>query len=73
MNDTLEKEIRRFARKIDRPLTACRLGLIAYPLAAVRLFLPDKPVPASIDHHIRKAYRAALDIAAPSAPRKDRK
>jgi AcrR family transcriptional regulator len=60
LNDEAAAELQRFSRRIDRPLLACRLALVAYPLAAVRLFLPERPVPKSIDAEILKASRAAL-------------
>lgn len=60
LNDEASAELRRFSKRIDRPLLACRLALVAYPLAAVRLFLPQSPVPKSIDAQLLKAYRATL-------------
>ncbi len=61
VNDAAALEIRRFARRSGTPILACRLALVAYPLAAVRLYLPDKPVPQMIDGEIVKAYRGAMD------------
>lgn len=60
LNDEASAELRRFSRCIDRPLLACRLALVAYPLAAVRLYLPRRPVPKSIDAQLIKACRATL-------------
>jgi AcrR family transcriptional regulator len=60
LNDETSAALRLFSRRIDRPLLACRLALVAYPLAAVRLFLPQRPVPKSIDAHLIKACRATL-------------
>jgi AcrR family transcriptional regulator len=59
--DTVQA-IRNFAAAIDRPLLACRLALVAYPLGAVRLYLPSRPVPKTLDAEIAKAVRAALEI-----------
>jgi len=56
------RAIRAFAAAVDRPLLACRLALIAYPLGAVRLYLPSRPVPTMLDAEIAKAVRAALAI-----------
>ncbi len=42
------------------PLEACRLGLVAFPLAAVRLYLPDQPVPESIDQYVGRAFLSAI-------------
>ena len=60
VNDEVDDEMRRFARRVGRPLLNCRLALVAYPLAAVRIYLPDTPVPTSIDREVLKAYRAAM-------------
>jgi AcrR family transcriptional regulator len=60
VNDTVSGAVRRFAGAIDRPLLACRLALIAYPLGAVRLYLPKSAVPPQLDREIVKAARAAL-------------
>ena len=54
------KRIVTFARANDLSLTACRLGLMAYPLGAVRLYLPDQKIPKAIDAHVAAAYRAAV-------------
>lgn len=59
-NAELGRELARFAHRLNRPLLACRLALAAYPLAAVRLYLPDKRPPTSLDTEILKAARAAL-------------
>lgn len=59
-NDAVGTAIRRFAEAVDRPLLACRLALVAYPLGAVRLYLPHHAVPRRLDAEIAKAVRAAL-------------
>jgi hypothetical protein len=59
-NRRIDNGIRRFARAIDRPLLACRLALAIYPLAAVKVFLPDNAPPVTLDGEILKATRAAL-------------
>ncbi len=61
VNEAGDSEFRRFVRRINRPLLNCRLAIIAYPLAAVRMYLPQRPVPTQIDAEIRKAYRAAME------------
>lgn len=60
VNEKVAEALRRFAASIDRPLLNCRLALIAYPLGAVRLYLPKAPVPRRLDAEIIKAARAAL-------------
>jgi AcrR family transcriptional regulator len=59
-NDVAFAAIRRYAKAIDRPLLACRLALLAYPVGAVRLYLPSRAVPRQVDAEIAKAVRAAL-------------
>lgn len=59
-NDEAMMALRRFAATRGYSVDACRLGLVAFPLAAVRLYLPDKPVPASIDAYIANAFRAII-------------
>jgi AcrR family transcriptional regulator len=62
LNTSGEAALRRFSRRIDKPPLSCRLALIAYPLAAVRLYLPDARVPTRLDREILKAGYAALGI-----------
>jgi AcrR family transcriptional regulator len=59
-NTEVAAAVAHFAERMERPLLACKLALIAYPLAAVRLFLPEQPVPESVDAYVRNAYRAAM-------------
>ena len=59
-NDGVSRAMRRFAAAVDRPLVACSLALVAYPLGAVRLYLPARPVPRELDAELAKAVRAAL-------------
>jgi AcrR family transcriptional regulator len=58
-----EVAFRRFARRTERPLLNCRLAIIAYPLAAVRMYLPGRSVPKQIDAEILKAYHAAIETS----------
>jgi AcrR family transcriptional regulator len=60
VNDEASGAVRRFAGAIGRPLLNCRLALVAYPLGAVRLYLPKSAVPRQLDAEIVKAARAAL-------------
>jgi AcrR family transcriptional regulator len=63
VNEGTARAIREFAKQVARPVLSCHLALVAYPLAAVKLFLPHKPVPESLDAEIAKAYDAALGWA----------
>lgn len=60
VNKEASAALREFARRIDRPLLACRLAIVAYPLGAVRLFLPTQRVPMEVDDEIQKAVEAVL-------------
>lgn len=57
------KAIRKFAASHRYPLEACMLGLVAFPLGAVRLYLPKRSVPKSVDAHVAAAYRSAVHNA----------
>jgi AcrR family transcriptional regulator len=62
VNLAAERAMRDLAAAIRRPLLACHLALVAYPLGAVRLYLPSRPVPRTLNAEIAKAVRAALAI-----------
>jgi AcrR family transcriptional regulator len=59
-NDGASFALRRFAAAVDRPLLVCRLALVAYPLGAVRLYLPHSMLPRKLESELVKAVRAAL-------------
>ena len=59
-NRNARQAISAFARSERKALETCRLALVAFPLGAVRLYLPDQRVPKSVDEHIRSAYHAVM-------------
>ena len=65
VNDDAIAAIRRYAKRMGYSLHACRLGLVAFPLGAVRLYLPHRPVPRIIDTYVSEAFRSVIraDIA----------
>ncbi|MEM8695821.1 MAG: TetR/AcrR family transcriptional regulator [Pseudomonadota bacterium] len=63
-NDAAAAALREFADDRGYTLEACRLGLVAFPLAAVRLYLPDNPVPESIDAYVAEAFRSITCVQA---------
>lgn len=52
--------LRRFAADNGLDLDAARLALVGFPLGAVRLYLPGRPVPSSIDAAVAAAYWSAV-------------
>jgi len=60
VNDRAREAIGRFADRAGIERDAVRLALIGFPLGAVRLYLPERPVPESVDAHVADAYRAAV-------------
>lgn len=60
VNDEAVAAIRRYAKRTGHSLEACRIGLIAFPLGAVRLYLPSQPVPRSVDAYVLEAFRAVM-------------
>ena len=45
VNEKAIAAVRSYAKRTGYSLLACRLGLVAFPLGAVRLYLPDRPGP----------------------------
>ncbi len=62
VNEQAKKALRRFALRNGYSLEACRMGLVAFPLGAVRLYLPTRPVPARVDDYVAAACRTALKL-----------
>lgn len=59
-NARAEAALAGFARQTGLKLTACLHGIVAFPLASVRLYLPHKDLPAEVDTYVRAAYRAVI-------------
>jgi len=71
INDAAAAALARFSRRTGVPLDACRLAIVALPLGAVRLYLPDRAVPRSVDDYVRAGCRAVLEAGrarTPSSP-----
>ncbi len=52
--------LRQYAHRTGYSLEACRLGLVAFPLGAVRLYLPDRRIPKTIDDYVVRAFWSAV-------------
>jgi AcrR family transcriptional regulator len=50
------------ARRAGRPRLPCRLALLAAPEGAVRLYLPLRPPPVSLNSQIRRMATTMLDL-----------
>ncbi|MEM1092479.1 MAG: TetR/AcrR family transcriptional regulator, partial [Pseudomonadota bacterium] len=57
-NDEVQRAVRRYASRVGLSLQACRMGLMAFPLGAVRAYLPDRAVPRSVDRYVAAAFKA---------------
>lgn len=55
--------VRAYARRTGAALEACHLGLVAFPLGAVRMYLPQRPVPESLDAYVRAAFTATVTVS----------
>lgn len=62
INKIAAKVLMKFSETHGYSLESCKLGLIAYPLGAVRLYLPDQKIPKSLDEYVRAAYLSAVKI-----------
>ncbi|MEP3244972.1 MAG: TetR/AcrR family transcriptional regulator [Sneathiella sp.] len=51
-----------FAQSSNVSLDSCYLGIVQYPLAVVRHYLPARKVPKSAEKHVRAAYQAAMEV-----------
>lgn len=60
LNKKTEAHIRIFAEQSGHSLEDCLLSIVAFPLGAVRLYLPARDVPVALDMKIARAYDATL-------------
>lgn len=59
-NDRVMAAIDAFCRRTGLPVEIAKLGLIGFPLGAVKLYMPGEPVPEALDEEIERAYRAVV-------------
>jgi len=62
INTDAAKRIKRFAKLQNYSLEACMFGLVAFPLGAVRLYLPNQKIPMSVDSYVKNAYLSAVRL-----------
>ena len=60
-NDWVSEAMNAFCTRTGLPMDIVRLGMIGIPLGAAKLYLPERPVPASLDAEIARAYRAVIE------------
>ncbi len=58
--------VQNFAERTGHSLEACQLGLVAFPLGAVRIYLPNHKVPKSVDEYVAAAFQAAVGPKQPA-------
>ncbi len=59
-NQSVECAVRNFSKQQGLSLQCCRLAMAAIPLGAVRIYLPNNPVPKGVDRYIAAAYQAVI-------------
>ncbi len=60
INLKAQESLMLFAKNRGYSLEACKLGLIAFPLGAVRVYLPHHDVPEHVDNFVANAFNAAI-------------
>ncbi|SDM84670.1 TetR/AcrR family transcriptional regulator [Maricaulis salignorans] len=61
INDKVAAALQAHAGKSGHSLAACRMGMVAFPLGAVRLYLPGQAVPEDVDDYVEAGFRAAMN------------
>jgi AcrR family transcriptional regulator len=61
VNRKAARAMQDFCARTGIPLETARLGMIGFPLGAVKLYLPARPVPETVDADIARAWQALLD------------
>lgn len=59
-NAKVKSALERFADRSNVSMQACMHGIVAFPLASVKLYLPARHVPRSVDSFVSAAYHAAM-------------
>lgn len=60
-NAKVKSALERFADRKKVSLQACMHGIVGFPLASVKLYLPEQQVPRSVDRFVSAAYYAAMN------------
>ena len=62
VNDDISGKVIEFSRLRGYTLEACQLGLVAFPLGAVRYYLPHRQIPKQIDVYVAAAFNSAVGV-----------
>ena len=62
INEWAMMALETYAQRTGFEPEACRLGMVAFPLGAVRLYLPGRPVPENVDQYVSAAFRAVVGM-----------
>lgn len=60
LNKLSESALRAYATQNGYSLESCLLGIIAFPLGAVRMYLPTREIPISLDEKITKTFNVTV-------------
>lgn len=63
INSPAKDAVKAFAKTKGVKLDAARMALIGFPLGAVKLYLPQRPVPRGADNYVLQAYRSVVNGA----------
>lgn len=58
-NARMANEMKAFAKRTGLALDDCYIGIVHYPMAVIRAYLPKRKVPLRAEQHVRSAYLAA--------------
>lgn len=61
MNEAASAQLSKLAADLGRSLLECEMALVAFPLGAVRSFLPSREVPQAVDEMLTKSVVALLE------------
>ena len=60
MNEVASAHLAKLAGELGRSLLECEMALVAFPLGAVRNFLPAREVPSEVDELLTKSVVALI-------------
>jgi AcrR family transcriptional regulator len=61
IDDQAADSMAKFASERRLKEADCWMAIAGFPIGAVRLYLPLRPVPSAVDDYVRKGYRALIN------------